>query len=416
MDKDKVSLNILLVAEGTYGDIYPLIGLGKALRKRGHDVTLITNALYERVAREEGLNFISSTPENVYLELLNNPDIWHPLRSVDLMYKQLKRFSEPTCEIIEASNVTGKTVIVANYLAISARLAQDKLGIPVATVLSSPFLVYTVYDIAIFPTWLPKIVKSIIINCIHHFFIDPKLDFINEFHTKYNLPRVKRISPFWFYSPSLILGFWPEWFASPQPDWPQQMRLIGFSSYDESEINPISQELNDWLNNGEPPIAFMFGTAMRTGDTVFQVSMEACMRLNRRGILLSRHADQIPQNLPSNVRHVDYAPFSQLLPRCAALVHHGGIGTISQALRSGIPQLIKPMAHDQFDNAVRVERLEVGLTIKDNAYNPSKVAKQLRKLLKEPSIKEACREISTRFETPDSLDNACDLIESMLVR
>ncbi len=46
-----------------------------------------------------------------------------------------------------------------------------------------------------------------------------------------------------------------------------------------------------------------------------------------------------------------------LVPRLAALVHHGGIGTTAQAMRAGVPQLITPFAHDQFDNAARVERL-----------------------------------------------------------
>ena len=71
----------------------------------------------------------------------------------------------------------------------------------------------------------------------------------------------------------------------------------------------------------------------------------------RRGLLLSRHREHIPRTLPSDVRHVEYAPFSELLPRCAALVHHGGIGTSAQALAAGVPQLIMPMGHDQPDNS-----------------------------------------------------------------
>ena len=67
--------------------------------------------------------------------------------------------------------------------------------------------------------------------------------------------------------------------------------------------------------------------------------------------------------------HVRYAPFSALLPRLRGLVHHGGIGTSAQALAAGIPQMVAPFAHDQFDNAARLCRLGVAVTL--NAAAPA---------------------------------------------
>ena len=57
--------------------------------------------------------------------------------------------------------------------------------------------------------------------------------------------------------------------------------------------------------------------------------------------------------LPKGVVAFDYAPFSLLFPRAAAIVHHGGIGTTGQAMRSGRPSLVMPCAWDQPDNAER---------------------------------------------------------------
>jgi UDP:flavonoid glycosyltransferase YjiC (YdhE family) len=56
-------------------------------------------------------------------------------------------------------------------------------------------------------------------------------------------------------------------------------------------------------------------------------------------------------------------PLGQVLPRALALVSHGGIGTVSQALAAGIPQLVMPLGFDQFDNAARLERLGVAATL-----------------------------------------------------
>nr|MBA3625578.1 glycosyltransferase [Methylibium sp.] len=68
--------------------------------------------------------------------------------------------------------------------------------------------------------------------------------------------------------------------------------------------------------------------------------------------------------LPNWACHVAYAPFDALLPRLATLVHHGGIGTCAEALAAGVPQIVVPFAHDQFDNAARLERLGLGVTLK----------------------------------------------------
>src|SRR4029078_11194284 len=137
-----------------------------------------------------------------------------------------------------------------------------------------------------------------------------------------------------------------------------------------------------------------------------------CVKLNRRGLLLTRHKDQLPKQLPPNVRHESYAPFGRLLPRCAALVHHGGIGTTSQALRAGVPQLIMPMSHDQFDNAVRVRRLGVGGEVKRRKYRAELVANELARLVDSPQTTAACRKIQKQF-TDDALATTCELVEQL---
>jgi len=68
------------------------------------------------------------------------------------------------------------------------------------------------------------------------------------------------------------------------------------------------------------------------------------------------------------------------LPHCAAIVHHGGIGTTSQALAAGIPQLIRPMAFDQFDNANRIEKLGCGRWLR----NDRNLANELQQILDKP--------------------------------
>jgi UDP:flavonoid glycosyltransferase YjiC (YdhE family) len=209
------------------------------------------------------------------------------------------------------------------------------------------------------------------------------------------------------------MGLWPQWYAPTQPDWPSQFHAVGFPLYDETGITPISAELDQWLSSGDAPIAFTPGSAMIHGAEFFQESANACAILKRRGILLTRHREQIPAQLPEGVRHVDYAPFGQLLPRCAALVHHGGIGTTAQALRAGCPQLIMPLAHDQFDNANRIHRLGAGGSIPVKKYRAANVAAALRPMVETPNVRETCREVARRFDGFTPLEEACDLVEKL---
>lgn len=108
------------------------------------------------------------------------------------------------------------------------------------------------------------------------------------------------------------------------------------------------------------------------------------------------------------------SPFSLLLSRSAALVHHGGIGTVSQALRAGVPQLIRPMAFDQHDNAARLRRLGVGDRLDPRRYRAPAVAERLESLLAAPSVAERCREIAGRFDEARPLLETSELIEAML--
>ncbi|HLL88375.1 MAG TPA: nucleotide disphospho-sugar-binding domain-containing protein, partial [Tepidisphaeraceae bacterium] len=141
-----------------------------------------------------------------------------------------------------------------------------------------------------------------------------------------------------------------------------------------------------------------------------------CRRLGRRGLLLTRFAEQVPTDLPPGVIHVPFAPFSQLLPRCAALVHHGGIGTTSQGLAAGVPQLVMPMSHDQPDNALRVMRLGVGDALAPRWFTGRRVAARLGALLGSADVRRRCADVVQKFGADDGIARACDLIESLATR
>lgn len=206
----------------------------------------------------------------------------------------------------------------------------------------------------------------------------------------------------------------PEWFAPQQPDWPEQTRLTGFPLFDEKGIREVPAEVESFLNAGEPPIIFTPGSAMAHGHAFFREAVKALKQLNRRGILISPFTDSLPADLPANVRHFPYIPFSQVLPRAAALVYHGGIGTCAQALQAGIPHLVQPMAHDQFDTLSRVRDLGVGLGISPAKFKGPRIAETLNLLLTDPDFKDRAEDIAQAFEPELWMRRTCEWVEKLL--
>lgn len=143
--------------------------------------------------------------------------------------------------------------------------------------------------------------------------------------------------------------------------------------------------------------------------------MKACERLGAPGLLLSKFPRVIPARLPSNVRHFSFAPFRQLLPHCAALVHHGGIGTTAAALQSACPQLILPLARDQPDNAARVAKMGAGLTLSPRRRTAAHIASALAQLLA-PEFSARCKAIATQTSSENGLERAADWVEELAKR
>ncbi len=153
---------------------------------------------------------------------------------------------------------------------------------------------------------------------------------------------------------------------------------------------------------------------MKHGRDFFRVAIEVSRQLGRRAILLSNHTEQIPCQLPPDIVHVDYIPFSQILPRCAALIHHGGIGSTAQALAAGIPQLIMAMAFDQMDNAARVERLKVGYGLSRRQFRTHRVQTLLARLLESNEMAAHLRERSGQLVNDTALDKTAALLEKLV--
>jgi UDP:flavonoid glycosyltransferase YjiC (YdhE family) len=412
--------NVLLIPIGSSGDVHPFLALGRGLRARGHRVTVITSVYFERITRGCGLEFIGLGTVEDFESALLNPDAWHPRRGFRVVFEWgVLPWIRHLYDLVGRLHVPGETVVAASLMAFGARLAQEKLGVPLVSVLLQPAALRSAYQApvlpgAFLPGWLPAAAKRLVYRLGDWLLLDPVVaPQTNAARAGLGLPPVRRPLDRWWHSPQRLIGLFPPWYAPPQPDWPPQLGLTGFPLFDERGLTEPPPEVLDFLKGG-PPVVFTAGSAMRQGHAFFAEAARACRLLGRPGLLLTRYAEQLPSPLPGGVRHCPYVPFSQLLPHAAALIHHGGIGTTAQALAAGIPQLVMPMGFDQPDNAARVVRLGVGRSLPPRKFRAPAVARLLGELLGSAAVAARCREVARLFDGTDAVAESCRLIEEML--
>jgi rhamnosyltransferase subunit B len=420
---DDPGMQVLLLALGSHGDVHPFVGVARRLRERGHQVTIAANEHFKPLIDRSGFAFEPLGTAEEYKRLASNPDLWHRRKALRVVWENgVVASLRPAYELTMGFASRPDAVVAGSSLAVGMLMAEEKLGKPMALVHLSPAIVRSDFDTPVLPgsparPWMPRWLKRGITWLGDVAVIDPLMKpGIDSFRREIGLPPLCRHVFEWWSEAGRIIGFWPEWFAKPQPDWPPQMRLAGFPLYDEKDLAPMGDEVKSFLAAGEAPVAFTAGSAMWSEHPFFAESARACEMLGVRGILLTRYREHVPASLPKNVIHVAYAPFSELLPRCAALVHHGGIGTTAQALAAGIPQLIMPLAHDQPDNAARVKRLGVGLEVSPQKYRARRVSSILEELTREGEIRVRCSEVRRWFNGQNGAEAACGLIEAMRER
>lgn len=245
----------------------------------------------------------------------------------------------------------------------------------------------------------PAFVKRLLWRLMDRRLFDPLFTVpLNALRAEHGLPPVSRIFHRWVHEADLTLGMFPAWFARPQPDWPRGLRLTGFPLYDHGTTDALPADVEAFVSAGDAPVAFTAGTANASSQAFFEASVRACQQSGRRGLLLAQDGAQFRAALPPGVAHFTYVPFRALLPRLSALVHHGGIGTTSQALLAGVPQLVRPMGFDQFDNARRVLALGVGQQLMPRRYRPDTVVRALDALRSDTSVRTRCAEVAKTLQ------------------
>jgi vancomycin aglycone glucosyltransferase len=161
-----------------------------------------------------------------------------------------------------------------------------------------------------------------------------------------------------------------------------------------------------FLDAGEPPVMVCFGSMDFAAKDAAAVNDRVCRVLANAGhrVLLVSPKAGVDADAGTDrlaIHRTAYVPHVRVMPRCRAVVHHGGIGTLFAAARAGVPQCIAPRMLDQFFWADRVRDLQLGhgpIDIADLA-GPG-VLRALEGVLTDVDIARRVREIRDELAGP----------------
>lgn len=369
----------LMVTHGTAGDVLPFLRIGRALVACGHEVTLFSHAPYAARAARAGITFVPIDTEASYdAHLAASPDLLNIRGGADLRayYRREGLVDQFHAEItgLVRHHRPGRTVLVGRHTsALSVLTAAELLGAPAAWVAMAPA-----------QTMLAPVASAYLAHGL--------ADDLDGVRRSLGLAPVADWAS-WFGAPDLLLGLWPHWFDTAGTPGTEGVELTGFVLGDDdtgpagvpAATGPGTAAVPDtvatMLAAPQRPVLVTGGTGQLLHPRFYASAVSAVAAAGRIGLVVAPHRSLAPRQLPEGWHWEPRLPFPEVLPRIAALVHHGGIGTAVRALRSGTPQVILAHGADRPDNAARLAAFGLAWWQPARRWTPADLAAPLARAL-----------------------------------
>lgn len=360
-----------LVAHGTRGDVEPFLALGRALRGRDQAVTILTHAPYREAVQAAGCEFVAVDDAAGYrLHLLRAQDLVAPRTADDMgdYYANQGLFFDRVSvaggieqvrrEVLALLALGDDLVVVGRHTSsLSGLLAGELTGAPICLVALSPTQLITAQVAGLHAARAAG-------------------GELNALRAKFGLPPVTRWGR-WLCTADLVAGLWPQWFDEAGTRSPQPVELLDFPLADRIVPADGPDRLAAMEELVEGAVLITGGSGRMLSPDFYPVAVAGVAASGRRGAVVTPHADLLPQPLPDGIVHAPGLPFAALMPRAAAVVHHGGIGTLARALSAGVPQFLLAHGGDRPDNGSRLESLGLARSWTADDWSPEALTQAL---------------------------------------
>lgn len=417
---------IILSTNGSLGDLHPFLAVGAELRARGHDIRFAVMVPFHAAVQAAGFALDPLPNDRMSHGPGDDRAIYGSNTGVSALRAAFRRRILPTLPAKIAAlraACAGADLLVASGLQFPAPIVADLTGIPWASVTVTPLSLPSAFfapnpqvpagppALRLAATRLGWLLGAALLRQIAD-------HAINDVRRSYGLLPRRNLMLDGNMSATFTSVAISSVFLPRPPDWPRHVHMTGFCFWDTPSTWQAPAELTTFLNASGPIIAVSSGSAAPTVHEVFtpfyRTSIDAIRRVGARALVIGAAPGVIPDPLPPDVFALPFAPFSLVYPRCAAVIHHGGIGSVAQALRAAVPMLVVPWGFDQAFNGARVAELGVGQWLPRSAYTPDRVAPLLADLLHTPSYRDRAQQLAYALTQENGVRTLCDRLEALL--
>ncbi len=414
---------LIISTMGSSGDLHPFIALGLGLRQRGHAAIFAVEDDFAPRLRAEGFEARHLSGDMRALlgpymrEMVSGADALASLRVIARYYlaPSLRGNIAALRDLCSDADA-----LIASVSQVAASAVAELTGVRWVTVALSPTI----------PTGWVAPMRTVAPGALGHLLnraawafggalvgraSDPPL---NAVRATYGLPPRRRLLQDGNLSPTLTAVAVSSAFFARPPDWPASAQVTGLLFWDTPSGWREPPAMSAFLNGERPVVAVSSGSmGAEVGDafaSFFAASVAAIHQIGARALVIGA-GNAFTEDRPETLR-VDYAPFSLIYPRCSAVIHHGGAGTLGQSLRAGVPTLVAPWGADQFFHGALVERAGVGRMLARKAFTPERARAALTALLHEPRYRERAQALASQIAQEDGVAALCDAIETTLAQ
>ena len=408
-------MRVLLSTIGSRGDVQPLVALASHLKALSHEVRVCVPPDFREWIENLGIpvtpigpevrKFAASRPMATQPQTLPTPE-------------QRRQMAQATVatqfETLTAAAQECDIIVAATALQIAARSVAEKMGIPYVFVAYSPIVLPSSYHppppLPLLPGQAPPTT-----NDNRELWARDAARFNDLFGAAVNASRASLgLAPVTDLRSHMMTD--RPWLAADPTlgPWPDSTSegVFQTGAWILPDERPLSQELNTFIESGEPPIYFGFGSTRAPQDSG-QLIRQAARALGRRAIVSRGWFDESLVENDADCLSIGEVNVHALFSRVAAVVHHGGAGTTTAAALAGAPQVVIPDHYDQHYWAQQVHILGIGAAHTPSAPTTDSLASALKRTLR-PEITVRARSIAAAMRRDGTQVAAERLIARLL--
>ncbi len=417
-------MKIVILAYGSRGDVQPVVALGRGLKAAGFELTIAAGSDFKDFVEGAGLAFAGFSSN---MQDLVNSDAgkdWlggndNALREIQAMRRMINTMSEGV--ISEVLRITADADVIVSGLPLfitAQTIAEYKHKIHINLQLS-PFSPTKHGRATMYPA-LPQ--HNTFANIIAGYIGQYALywvfkDVSNAFRQDLGLaPMLFRDYATAYNQDVPILYGVSKHIITDPDDWHNNSHITGYWFYDAPSDWQPSQDLLDFLANGEKPIYIGFGSMPdKNPQATVQMMLDALAQTGKRGIIHTGWAGLQAEQLPDDIFLLNRAPFDWLFPQMEALIHHGGSGTTSAAIRAGVPCTVVSHMGDQPYWGRRVHELGMGSKpIERHKLTTQHLVRMIDEMTQSDKMKNTAQAMSKKLKQENGVAEAVRIFQKLL--